>query len=1458
MVFVSYAQNFEDALLWRALKHVGKGTYIDIGAWDPNYDSVSKAFYEQGWRGIHVEPNPRYADVIRRERPDELVLQAAVLDHSESLTYYEIVDNPGMSTVKADIAEERRRQGHNFVVHDVPSVTLDHVLGRAATDEIHWLKIDVEGAEAAVLKSWVKSRRRPWVVVIEAIDPVTRSENYRDWENLILSKGYSFVYFDALNRYYVSKAHPELKEYFRYGVCLFDEVQTCENNWTAGAIVQRYKGELEQVRTEAAARALEAENRFLEERARFKETETELRGSLDGAQAALNHVHHVLGEARQKRDEAQAALEAAQGTLQESQEALAQAQRDLAETRGERDTAQADLRKSRSALQESQEALAQAQRDLAQAHQERDTAQTALEAAQGPLQESREAFTQAQRDLAETRGERDTAQADLRKSRSALQESQEALAQAQRDLAETRQERDTAQTALEAAQGPLQESQEALAQARRDLAETRGERDTAQADLRKNRSTLQESQEALAQARRDLAQARQERDAAQAERATMQGALQESRNVLTQVQRDLLQEREAAQAERATAQRALQEGQAALTQAQRDLAQARQERDAAQAEHAATHRALQESRDALAQAQGALTRMQRELAQACQERDAAQAERTAAQAGLQENRDALAQAQQELARACQERDAAQVDRATAHAELRESRQALEPTRNALARARALLDMARRELAQRRPGAADQNGSGPDSLAFLSALTWRFGTAADGQDGRSLARIEMLRAVEQLGGVVVPEEAPFAADVTVVAALPATPPATPPDVRETPALLLEHDWAESGFPAEWIGRVNERLGGVACVSRHSLKALLDQGLSIPAAVVGMGVDHWEAVATAPGMVAPGKGVRFLHVSSGTADSGLDLLLESFGYVFSDEDDVSLIVVHNGPDTSGITAQLAQLRGGNPHYPDVVVIGTALDDGELKALYEQCDVFVAPIRGPGSGLTVAQAVLSGLPVIATAWGGHLDYCDGTNAWLVDFRYRRAQLPGTPGMSVLAEPIAGSLDDCLWSAYRTPPAERREKAAAGRRRLLDHFTWKNAAARLASLGDAVRDGARDGAAGGPGPVRMAWITTWNEKCGIATYSEHLLAAIPSEDVYIFAPRKESLVPDGPNCLRNWNVEKVRNGFDQVLDDLSALSINAVVIQFNYGFFNHFELDDFIKACADRGVAVFIDLHSTIDPYDGMDNFRLSDFIGGLRKCHRILAHTLGDMERLKALGLVDNVLLFPHGAMNKVHLSALHTHNTPPLIAAFGFCLPNKGLVELVEAIGILKQRGTVVHARMLNAEHPAGVSAQEVQKVREAIDRLGLAAEVDFRTEFLADEVCLPLLAEADLVVNPYQKTSESASGSVRYGLSVGRPVAVTPLPFFDDLGDAVFRLPGITPELMADGIAEALEHIERGTETAKRVEDTARAWIEAHDYARQGLRLAQMARAFARSPVSARPVADAGLLCPAGT
>ena len=218
---VSYAQNFEDVMLWRALRHVKNGFYIDVGAQDPVVDSVSKAFYEQGWRGIHIEATQHYAELLRQDRPDEIVIQAALNEVHGDMVFYEIVAT-GISTGDPEIAQSHQQKG--FPIHEitVPCITLADVFREAGEQDIHWLKIDVEGMERAVLASWGKAATRPWIVVVESTLPLTQIESHDQWEYLLLERGYQAIYFDGLNRYYLSEYHAGLAEAFRSGPNVFD------------------------------------------------------------------------------------------------------------------------------------------------------------------------------------------------------------------------------------------------------------------------------------------------------------------------------------------------------------------------------------------------------------------------------------------------------------------------------------------------------------------------------------------------------------------------------------------------------------------------------------------------------------------------------------------------------------------------------------------------------------------------------------------------------------------------------------------------------------------------------------------------------------------------------------------------------------------------------------------------------------------------------------------------------------------------------------------------------------------------------------------------------------------------------------------------------------------------------------------------------------------------------------
>ena len=90
---------------------------------------------------------------------------------------------------------------------------------------IDFLKIDVEGWELEVLKGIDLRRFRPTIILAEATVPQTRVTSHAEWEPLVLAGGYSFVYFDGVNRFYVANERSELSNFFSSPPNAFDDFE---------------------------------------------------------------------------------------------------------------------------------------------------------------------------------------------------------------------------------------------------------------------------------------------------------------------------------------------------------------------------------------------------------------------------------------------------------------------------------------------------------------------------------------------------------------------------------------------------------------------------------------------------------------------------------------------------------------------------------------------------------------------------------------------------------------------------------------------------------------------------------------------------------------------------------------------------------------------------------------------------------------------------------------------------------------------------------------------------------------------------------------------------------------------------------------------------------------------------------------------------------------------------------
>src|SRR5271165_1880676 len=109
MPFISYAQNYEDVILWRALREVEGGFYVDVGAADPEEYSVTCAFYERGWSGINMEPLDEYFAKLVQARPRDRNLKVAVGRETGARTFYALPS--GWSTLDPQLSARHQACG---------------------------------------------------------------------------------------------------------------------------------------------------------------------------------------------------------------------------------------------------------------------------------------------------------------------------------------------------------------------------------------------------------------------------------------------------------------------------------------------------------------------------------------------------------------------------------------------------------------------------------------------------------------------------------------------------------------------------------------------------------------------------------------------------------------------------------------------------------------------------------------------------------------------------------------------------------------------------------------------------------------------------------------------------------------------------------------------------------------------------------------------------------------------------------------------------------------------------------------------------------------------------------------------------------------------------------------------------------------------------------------------------
>jgi FkbM family methyltransferase len=221
-MFISYASNFEDVLLQRVFQGMNDGFYIDIGADHPVSASTTKAFYDRGWRGVNVEPGPNF-EMFQASRPRDVNVKAAVTDRDGQVDFFINDDLTATSSVFESMHPSVSGRVANRTKVTVESVSLNTLVEKHAPDEVHFLNIDAEGSEGAIIMAADWRRFRPHIILAESTEPFSTKRVDGEWCELLKQNGFLEVYFDGINTWFVRKESEDIARHFEIPVNLLDD-----------------------------------------------------------------------------------------------------------------------------------------------------------------------------------------------------------------------------------------------------------------------------------------------------------------------------------------------------------------------------------------------------------------------------------------------------------------------------------------------------------------------------------------------------------------------------------------------------------------------------------------------------------------------------------------------------------------------------------------------------------------------------------------------------------------------------------------------------------------------------------------------------------------------------------------------------------------------------------------------------------------------------------------------------------------------------------------------------------------------------------------------------------------------------------------------------------------------------------------------------------------------------------
>lgn len=339
------------------------------------------------------------------------------------------------------------------------------------------------------------------------------------------------------------------------------------------------------------------------------------------------------------------------------------------------------------------------------------------------------------------------------------------------------------------------------------------------------------------------------------------------------------------------------------------------------------------------------------------------------------------------------------------------------------------------------------------------------------------------------------------------------------------------------------------------------------------------------------------------------------------------------------------------------------------------------------------------------------------------------------------------------------------------------------------------------------------ILFITTYPPReCGIATYSQDLIAAIKEKFGNTFSLRVCAIETDTSRRYSD-DVKYILPASDPNAYERLAAKLNAdtnlamVFIQHEFGLFGGNYGEYLLRLLCSLHAPVVTTFHTILPEPDLVRKKIVTMIATNSQSIVVMTKHGAKVLEREYGVPC-GKITIIPHGT----HLVSAYDHRKKTarnhlgnriVLSTFGLLSPGKSIETALNALPTIVARFPNVLYLIIGKTHPA-IAEREGEHYRDMLEQkvqeLNLQGHVKFINKYLALPDLLTYLQRTDLYLFTSKDPFQAVSGTFAYAMACGCPVISTPIPHATEL----IRGAGIIvdfcqPDQLADATIELLSN-----------------------------------------------------------